>query len=453
MHFNPEIFKAYDIRGLIGKDWDMEFVERLGRAFVLHTGAKTVVVGRDMRGTSLEYSAALARGIMKQGADVIDIGLVTSPMFYYAVIEYDLHDAGVMITASHNPAEYNGFKLLRGDGIPMGRDSGGLEIARLVEAGLPPEASAKGGEGTLITTDIRESYLASLWKLIPPETISKLTVAADAGNGTSGVILPDVFLSLPTVKVHPLYWEPDGSFPNHEANPLKEETLTALKSKIAETRADVGFAFDGDSDRIGLVDENGVLIRGDQIVAFLASVLLPASQKKKVALTTNCGRIVGETVEALGGEIVWTPTGHALIKPIIRRESCLFGGELSGHFYFADFGAAENTDFMMLLVLQQLTRSGRKMSELFAPFRKHFHSGEFNFKVSDRAAKIAELKARYAPGAERVIDVDGPRIEFKDWWLSLRASNTEPLVRLNVEALTKELMEAKTKELSELLSS
>ena len=445
MTYNPSIFKAYDIRGLVGKDWDLEFVEALGRAFVLYTKAETVVIGRDMRGSSVEYVEALARGIMKQGADVVDIGLVSSPMFYWAVANYDLHDAGIMVTASHNPAEYNGFKMVWGDAMPMGRDSGGLEIAKLVDAGNFPDAP----EGTLVETDINQDYLDRIFELVPAEEIGRMTVVADAANGTSGIILPGIFNRLANVKVSPLFWEPDGSFPNHEANPLKEETLVDLKKKIQQVKADAGFAFDGDSDRMGLVDENGETVRADQIVALLAQILLPGrTGKKVVTIDTRCSRVVNEVVELLGGTTVLTQVGHALIKPVVRSEGAVFGGELSGHFYFGDFGAAENTDYLMLLVMSYLTKTGRSLAELVEPFRKYFHSGEINFTIEDKAGTIARIKERYAPTANAVIEIDGLRIDFDDWWLSVRSSNTEPVLRLNIEADTKEKMEEKVRELS-----
>ncbi len=447
MDYNPSIFKAYDIRGLVGKDFDNEFVERLGHAFVVYTGAKVVVAGRDMRGSSPEYFAALTRGMMKQGADVIDVGMVSTPMFYYAISDYELHDAGIMVTASHNPAEYNGFKLVRGDAMPIGGDTGMKEIKALVDVGKFPPAK----EGTLIETDIVQDYLERLWDLVPPDSISGLKVAVDAGNGMSGVILPEIFREL-DAKVFPLYWEPDGTFPNHEANPLKTETLKDLQAKIKQTGADIGIAFDGDSDRIGLVDEKGEVIRADQMIAMMAHMLLPSHLGKTVTYNVSCGNVAPEEIKAAGGVPLMTPTGHAVIKPILRKERALFGGELSGHFYFEEFHGAENTDYVMLLFLQMLSRERRPLSEIAAPIRRYFHSGEMNFKVADKQAKIDEIMKRYGGDAD-VTTIDGLRLDFGDWWLCVRASNTEPLLRLNLEARTKEMMEEKKQELTELLSA
>ena len=442
MDYNPAIFKAYDIRGLVGKDFDNDFCEALGRAFVVHTGAKVVVAGRDMRGSSPGYFAALTRGIMKQGADVVDIGLVSTPMFYYAAAEYDLHDAGIMVTASHNPSEYNGFKMVHGDAMPIGKGSGMEELKALVEKNEFPDAP----EGTLIETDITEEYLDRLFELVPSDTIKNLTVAVDAGNGMGGVILPEIFKRL-DVKVHPLFWEPDGTFPNHEANPLKTETLKDLQTKIKETRADIGIALDGDADRIGLVDEKGEVVSASEIIAMLAHVLLPGHLGEVATFNVSCGRVAAEEIKASGGVPLMTPTGHALIKHILREKDAVFGGELSGHFYFRDFGGVENTDYAMLLVLQLLSRQEKTLSELVAPFRRYVHSGEINFKVDDAKAKMAAIRERFAAEAVTVTEIDGLRLDFSDWWCGIRASNTEPLLRLNVEGATRELMEAKKAEL------
>jgi len=449
MDFNPEIFKAYDIRGLVDKDFDLEFVETLGRAFVTLTGAKVIVAGRDMRGTSPLYFEALSRGMMKQGADVIDIGMVSTPMFYFAVENYDLHEAGIMVTASHNPSEYNGFKMTREQpSMAIGRGAGMEELKALVEKNTFEEAK----EGTLVQTDITEDYLEKLFTLVPPERIKKgLKVAVDAGNGMDGVILPKIFERL-ECDVTKLYWEPDGTFPNHEANPLKTETLADLQAKMKEVGADIGVAFDGDGDRVGFVDEKGKPVRGDLLIALLANILLPGCENKTVAYDTRCGNTVKEEVEKNGGKVLFTPVGHALIKPIVMREKACFGGELSMHYYFPAYGAAENSDYLMLVILQLVSEKG-PLSEIMKPYDRYFHSGEINFKVTDKEAKIAEVKAKYADSATTVTEIDGIRIDFDDWWLSVRQSNTEPLLRLNLEAETAELMETKKAELSALLSS
>lgn len=464
MDYNPSIFKAYDIRGLVGQDFDDEFCEALGRAFVVHTGAKVIVAGRDMRGSSPGYFAALTRGMMKQGADVIDVGMVSTPMFYFSVSDYDLHDAGIMVTASHNPAEYNGFKLVHGDALPIGKGSGMEEIKALVENIGSHEIGSNeigsrlrgndGGvrEGTLVQTDIVPDYLDRLFTLVPAESIKGLKVVVDAGNGMGGVILPKIFERL-DVEVHRLFWEPDGTFPNHEANPLKEETLVDLQKKILEVKADVGIALDGDSDRIGLVDEKGQIISASEIIAMFAHILLPGHVGDVVTYDVRCSNVAPEEIKASGGAPLMTSAGHALIKPIIRETGAILGGELSGHFYFRDAGGVENTDYAMLLVLQLLSREKKPLSELVAPFRRYAHSGEINFKVADPAAKIAAIRERFAAEAIKVIEIDGLRLDFSDWWCSIRASNTEPLLRLNVEAATAQSMEDKKRELISLITA
>jgi len=447
MRFNPGIFKAYDIRGLVGEDFDLEFVTALGRAFVLHTGAKVVVAGRDMRGSSPQYFKALSEGMMRQGADVIDIGMVSTPMFYFAVENYDLHEAGIMVTASHNPSEYNGFKMtLDHPSKAIGKGAGMEEIRALVEKGGFPDAK----EGKLIQTDIVPDYLEKLFSLVPPSTVKGLKVVVDSGNGMGGVILPKIFEAL-DVEVHKLYWEPDGTFPNHEANPLKTETLDALRAKVKEVGADIGIALDGDSDRVGFVDETGEPMRADLLIALMASRLLPGNEGREVTYDVRCGMVVAEEIMSAGGVPRMTPVGHALIKPIIAKENALFGGELSAHYYWGEWGTGENTDFAMLSVMRMIKEAGKPFSEILAPFRRYHHSGEINFKVEDKEGKMAEVKAKYG-GEGKVTEIDGIRIDFDGWWLSVRASNTEPLLRLNLEAKEEEVMEKKKAELVDLLT-
>lgn len=447
MTFNPGIFKAYDIRGLVGKDFDIEFVRALGRAFVTYTGAKVIVAARDMRGTSPQYFKALSEGMTMQGADVIDVGMVSTPMFYFAVENYDLHEAGIIVTASHNPSEYNGFKML-GDhpSKAIGRGAGMEEIKALVEKGEFPDAK----EGTLVETDVTEDYLEKLFGLVPADSVKGLKVVVDAGNGMGGVILPAVFDRL-DVEVHKLYWEPDGTFPNHEANPLKTETLKDLQAKVLEVGANLGIALDGDSDRIGFVDEKGEPLRADLLIALMAGRLLPGNEGREVTYDVRCGMAVAEEIERAGGIPRMTPVGHALIKPIIARERAIFGGELSAHYYWGEWGTGENTDFAMLSVMRLIAESKKPFSETLAPFRRYHHTGEINFEVEDKEAKLAEVKERYGHEG-KVIEIDGIRIDGDGWWLSVRASNTEPLLRLNLEAKTREEMEAKKTELVDILS-
>ena len=436
MEYNPEIFKAYDIRGLVGKDFDNEFCERLGRAFVVHTKSKTVVLGRDMRGTSPEYMAAIAKGVMKQGADVIDIGMVTTPMFYFAVRDYELHDGGIMVTASHNPASYNGFKLVDGTAMSIGRDSGGLEIRTLIERNQFPEVP----QGTLIETNVLQDYLDELSEMIDLSAIKGLTVVVDAGNGVGIAVLPELFRRL-DVKVIPLYWEPDGSFPNHEANPIKEENLTALKKRVVDEKADLGIALDGDGDRVTFVDEKGTTVAPLLTLVLLARELLKKHPGAPIGADVRCSNVAREEVEKLGSKMILMPVGHALAKPIIRRDGVLISGELAAHYYYGSLGACESTAYTMLLMMGILCYEKKPLSELVAPLRRGFNTGELNFEVSDRQGVLDRALAGFRASAASILTFDGIRLDFADRsWFSIRASNTEPLIRLVVEAQTQERM-------------
>ncbi len=443
MSIDPKLFKAYDIRGLSPEEIDADFAYRVGQAMVVFTKAKTVVVGRDMRDTTPTLFDALSQGITSQGADVIDIGLVTTPMLYYAVAEYDLHDAGVMITASHNPKQYNGFKLCYGDALPIGGESGMKDVRDIAIAGPYPTKKA----GTIVTTDIRSSYIKKLISFVNVAKFQDLNVVVDTANGMEGAIIQDVFAKLPSCRMTGLFLELDGAFPNHEANPLKEETLDALKTAVRSVRADIGVAFDGDGDRIGLVDENGETVRADWIGALLAPLLLTRSPGATMLYDVRESLVVREEIERAGGRAIMCRVGHGLIKPQMRREDAVFASELSGHFYFRDVYGAESSDLVLLLFLELLSASGKKLSELVAPLKRYAHSGEINFEVADKDAVLAKLEQVYGHEATDISRIDGLRMDFRDvntpendWWFSVRVSNTEPLLRLNLEAKRAEKM-------------
>ncbi|MBI2098972.1 phosphomannomutase/phosphoglucomutase [Candidatus Uhrbacteria bacterium] len=448
MKFPVSIFKAYDIRGESPGEITSEFAERLGRAFPHFTDAKTVVVGRDARKTSPELADALIKGIISQGVDVIDIGMVSTPMFYFAVGEYELHDAGIMVTASHNPAKYNGFKLVRGDAFPIGANSGMYELRDLVtsDAEFPNQKI-----GNVVETDISEAYLEKIFSLVDPETLKQFNLAIDNGNGMGGVILPRLLKAIPGWN-SVLYMEPDGNFPNHEANPLKEETLDDLKKLIKEKKSDLGAAFDGDADRIGFVDENGAIVSGDLITGILAARILEEHPGSPVLYDVRSSWATKEAILVAGGKPIMCPVGHALVKKMLRDTGAAFGGEVSMHYYFRDFyNGMESSDLAFLILLSILTDAGKTLSELVAPHRKYFHSGEINFKVEDKEGKFKEIEEKYKSGAKEIIRIDGIRMEFNDWWLNLRASNTEPLMRLNLEAKSESKMREMKEEISNLL--
>ncbi len=442
------IFKAYDIRGESPGEITPEFAERLGRAFVHFTGAKTVVVGRDARKTSPELSAALIRGITSQGADVIDIGMVSTPMFYFAVAEYDLHDAGIMVTASHNPAKYNGFKLVRGDAFPIGAGSGMYEFRDLA---LSDREFPDQKFGNIVESDISGAYLEKIFSLADPGSLGQFRLAIDNGNGMGGVILPRLLKAIPGWN-SALYMEPDGSFPNHEANPLKEETLSELKKMVKGKKADLGAAFDGDADRIGFIDENGEAVPGDLLIALLAPRILEVYPGAPVLYDVRSSWAVGEAIQAAGGKPVMCPVGHALVKKMLREVGGVFGGEVSMHYYYRDFyGGMESGDLTLLILLSVMTDAGKKLSELVAPLKKYFHSGEINFTVEDKEGMFKKVEEKYKDIAKKVIRIDGIRMEFGDWWMSLRASNTEPLMRLNLEAKTEQKMREMKEEISQIM--
>lgn len=449
MNFPPSVFKAYDIRGTSPGELTEEFAERLGRAFVDFTGAKTVVVGRDMRKTSPELSEALIKGITSQGVDVIDIGMVTTPMFYFAVGEYELHEAGIMVTASHNPSQYNGFKMVRGDAAPIGANSGMYELRDLVlsEKDFPDQEL-----GQVVESNILDAYLEKVCALCDPADLKQFRLAIDNGNGMGGVILPKLLKMIPGWHSS-IFMDPDGNFPNHEANPLKEETLSDLKKLIKEKKSDLGAAFDGDSDRIGFVDEQGAAVPGDLLIAVIAPRILEEYPGTPILYDPRCSWAVPEAIEASGGVPKMCPVGHAYFKKMLRETGAAFGGEVSMHYYYQDFyNGMESPDLTLLILLSIMTDTGKKLSELVAPHRKYFHSGEINFKVRDRDAVMKAVLEKYLKSAKEVIRIDGIRMEFGDWWMSLRSSNTEPLIRLNLEAKTEKKMREMKEEISALLS-
>jgi phosphomannomutase len=456
---NPAVFRAYDVRGLAPGELDEAFAFSLGQAMVRFTGARRVIVGRDMRLTSPTLSAALVRGLTSQGADVIDVGMVSTPVFYFAVGTLGGPEcAGVMVTASHNPKEYNGFKLMRGDVLPIGAATGIGTVRDLALAGPYPDASAVGH---ITTNDVLPAYLSRLLQTVPLADIGQLKVVIDCGNGMAAASARPLLATLPQLQTEFLYAEPDGNFPNHEANPLKEETLNELKRRVVETGADLGLAYDGDADRIGFVDERGQAIGGDLIHALLTVELLRREPGATVTYSVNESMVVAEEVERHGGHALRSPVGHGLVKPFMREVGAALGGELSTHYHFRDFFGSECTDLAALLVLALMSRARQPLSALVAPLRRYAHSGEINIHVADAPAALAALEALYASSASAVDRRDGLRFDYydaenpgEDWWFNARASNTEPLLRLTVEAKDRGKMEAKRDEiLSELKKS
>ncbi len=448
MQINPSIFKAYDIRGIYPRDLNEEAAYLVGRATVDITGAKTVVIGRDVRASSNSLFLALAKGVMEQGADVVDIGTVTTPMLNFAVGEYKEHEAGIMVTASHNPKEYNGLKLCYENTLPIGENTGMAELKKTAMEGDFPVEPVKG---KLVKKEILDAYVKKVLSLVDLGKIKPLKVVVDTANAVGAIPLPEIFKKI-KCELIPLYFELDGSFPNHEANPLKEETLADLKKKVLEEKADFGVAIDGDADRIGFVDEKGQTVRADLILTLIAKKLLEEKPGELILYDVRSSRVVREEVERAGGRAEMCRVGHALIKKQMWDDGALFAGEFSSHFYYRDFYNVESGDLTMLKLLEIISLSGKKFSEIVAPLLKYSHSGEINFEVSDKAGKMKELEEKYGATASGISHLDGIRLDFPDWWFNVRPSNTEPLLRLNLEAKTKELMEEKKKELTEIIS-
>jgi phosphomannomutase len=442
---DPKIFKAYDIRGLYPQEINKDAAYAIGRALVIHTGAKKVIVGFDMRDSSIEMETGLISGIIDQGADVVKIGLSTTPMLYFASWQLEA-DAAVMITASHNPAEYNGMKFCLKNAVPIGEGSGMEEIKTLALAGKFSENAEKGTVTEEL--DFHKKYLDYMAQFFVTEKAKK-KIVIDFANGM-GILDKAVFDSFPTeIEASYLYDTLDGNFPNHEANPLKTETLKALQEKVIAQKADLGIAYDGDADRVGFVTEIGEIVPMDYLIALLAKKVLKKNPGGLVLMDLRSSNAVKEIIEEAGGRVNRCRVGHSLIKKQMREEGAIFAGELSGHYFFQENSKAEMTTFAVITLLNLMNETGLKMSELIAELKRYSHSGEINSDVADKDAVMQNLKKIYQDG--KLDERDGVRIDFPDWWFSVRASNTEPKLRLNLEAKTKELMEEKKIELLNLI--
>ncbi|MBI2842667.1 MAG: phosphomannomutase/phosphoglucomutase [Armatimonadetes bacterium] len=442
---DPTIFKAYDIRGTYPDQIDEDVCYRIARAYVSATKRKRVVVGHDMRETADVLVEATIRGVTDQGADAVPIGLTSTPMYYYAVNLLE-GDAGMMVTASHNPAGYNGYKMTGPEAVPSISYISNLELCRIASAGEFQDAARKGTVHP--KEDVLDRYIEAVVFNAGVLSFGDLKIAVDTGNGMAGLILPELFDRVGNEPIK-LFWEIDGRFPNHEANPLKLETLVPLQKTVVDRKADLGVAYDGDGDRVAFVDENGQTISGDFITALIAKEMLKRQPGAKIFYDIRSSWVVGEEIKKAGGVAVPCRVGHGLIKRQMRAEGGYFAGELSSHYYFSDFYYTDNGDLTFLNMVKLLLAEGKPLSELVAPLRRYFHTGEINSEVHDIPGKLSELKAVYEGG--RFSELDGLTVEFKDWWFNVRPSNTEPLMRLNLEAKTKELMEEKKKEVLELI--
>lgn len=434
----PLIFKAYDIRGVYPDQLDEEAARRIGSAFAEFTRAPRIVMGRDCRLSSPALSAAFAEGVTRRGSDVVDIGLATTDMLYFASGRLGL--PGAMFTASHNPPEWNGIKLCRAGAAPVGEDSGLLDVRELAERDLP----ATGPDGHLTSRDMLEEYVAHLLSFVTVDRMAPLTVVADAANGMAGLVLPAIFEHLP-VKLVGMFLELDGTFPNHPADPIQPENQVDLRTAVTEHGADLGLAFDGDADRVFLVDERADGVSGSLVTALVARAMLEREPGATILHNVICSWVVPEVIREHGGVPVRTRVGHSLIKKVMAETGAIFGGEHSGHYYFRDHYRADSGLVAALVVLERLSAAGVPMSELLRPYRRYHASGEINSEVEDQQGTIEELARKHADG--RQDRLDGLTVEYDDWWFNVRASNTEPLLRLNVEARTEPVLEERTREL------
>ena len=433
---DPSVFKAYDVRGIYPTELDEDGAYRVARAYTDHFEPRTVAVGHDMRLSSPSVAAAVVEGIADAGADVIDLGLVGTEMLYHAVSELQL-DGGICVTASHNPKEYTGMKIVRRGALPVGGDSGLAEIRGRAETGFGPAAR----RGAIRSEDVWRSFVAKVLSFVDVDVIRPLRIVVDAANGMAGVMLPPVLEHLPQLDVVRCYFEPDGSFPNHEPNPLLPENREFIVRKMREERADFGVAYDGDADRCFFVDDTGEFVPGDFVTALLAEAVLSKAPGEKVIYDVRASRAVPETIARAGGTPLVNRVGHAFIKQRMRAEDAVFAGEVSAHYYFRDFSQADTGVVPFLVMLELLSRSETRLSQLLRPYRDRFFlTGEINTPVADVPLKLQELKERYTAEGGRVSHLDGISIDFDDWHFNVRPSNTEPLLRLNLEALSEEQM-------------
>ena len=445
---SPDIFKAYDVRGIYPDQIDDGVAYRLGRAFArvlrdLRGGGEdrlSVAVGHDMRLHSPALADAFSRGLVHEGCDVLDIGMVGTEMVYYAVGSREL-DGGVSVTASHNPKQWAGFKLVREGALPLSGDRGIPDVQRVAETA---DFSAPSGQGSVDHADLYEPFQHRVLGFIEPEVIRPMEVVLDGGNGMAGPMIGPIIDTFPTAEDR-LYFEPNGEFPGHEPNPLLPKNRKLIVDTVLKRSAELGIAWDGDADRCFFIDDRGEFVPGDFLTALLAEAILAKEPGATIIYDVRASRAVPETVERLGGRAVVNRVGHAFFKARMREEGAAFGGEVSGHYYFRDFWHADSGTIPALLVLELLSVRERTMSELLQPYRdRYFISGEINSTVEDQDAKMRELAERYSDG--EVSSLDGVSVDYDSWHFNVRPSNTEPLLRLNLEGSTKEEMEARTDE-------
>ena len=446
MKINSNIFRAYDIRGIYPLMINEDVAYLIGRAFVkfLRKSKPKIVVGRDNRLSSPQLFKSMIKGITDQGANVINIGFAITPMLYWACAHFKF-DGGISITASHNPPQYNGFKLVGERAIPISEKSGIQEIKNLVLAG---KFKTKR-KGNLSKRRVLKEYVEFNQKDFNLKIIKPFKIVIDTANAVPGIVVPEFFKKI-NCKIYHLYSKLDGNFPNHLPSPHEEKNLRAIKRQVLNKKANLGIAFDGDGDRIIFVDEKGKMIPGDLITALLAKLILRENPGEKVLCDVRSSNIIRDVVKETGGIPVIGRIGHSFIKERMRKENIIFQGELNGHYYYRGHYFCEAPFFAIFKVLTEMSKERKKISELIKPFKKYYHSGEKNFKIENKKKVLEALEKKFSRKG-KVLKIDGLRIDCPDWWFNARPSNTEPFLRLVVEAKTKKLMEKKKKELSSLI--
>lgn len=443
MQVDPSIFKAYDIRGVYGDKLFDDTAEAVGKAFAKILKPTTVIVGRDARVSSPALHDRLLQGLTSVGVNVIDIGMVSTDMYYYACATKQL--PGIMVTASHNPKEYNGFKMVREIPYLLSGDEGIQDIRQVIETDDFPPAAAT--PGTVENWNVMDGFVKKILSLVDVSQLKPMKVLADTANGMVGPSLTELFKHIPQVQMTPMYFEPDGTFPNHGGDPLQEENRRELQERVAAEGFDLGFAFDPDGDRFFCIDNKGRFVSGDFLTAILSRYFLEKNPGATIVYDVRASLAVKDTIEELGGRALYNRVGHAYIKKRMSDEQAVFAGEVTGHYYFAEFYGCDSGVAPMLYIMDLLSHTDQKLAEILDELgQKYFISGEINSKVPDVQAKIDEIKEKYATKADNVIEIDGITCEYPEWRFNVRGSNTEPLIRLNLEAISQELMEQKRDE-------
>src|SRR5262245_44565152 len=449
LSLNPGIFKAYDVRGIYPGEIDEAVARAIGVGFVSYLKARRVAVGRDMRLSSPSLAAAFIDGVLSQGVDVVDYGMIATDMLYFAVAR-DGHDGGVQVTASHNPKQYNGMKMVRQEAFPLSGDAGLLEIRQMIEGDTIPAPAAR--RGVVTSKNVLDEYVEHVMGFIDPAVIRPFNVVLDAGCGMGGLVAPRLFERLPC-RTTPLCFTIDGTFPTHQSNPLIEENRRDIVARVVAEKADIGIAWDGDADRCFLIDGTGAFVSGDFVTALLAEAFLLKHPGATIIYDLRASHAVQDTIDRYKGQALMNRVGHAFFKRRMRETNAIFGGEVTGHYYFRDNFYADNGFIPALLMLELMSKKGQSLHDLLKPLnQQYFISGEINTKLTSMAdvpQKLDQIAARFADGHQYTLD--GLSVEYDDWHFNVRPSNTEPLLRLNLEATTAPMMEQKRDEVLALI--